>query len=82
MRRARRKLIKICGLTTEQDVRYASTFLPDLAGFVLFFPKSKRNLEIDRAIKLKESLDKNGKKCGGGGLSLSGTGGDNSDGRI
>ncbi|HIZ39589.1 MAG TPA: phosphoribosylanthranilate isomerase [Candidatus Anaerobutyricum stercoris] len=58
MRRARRKLIKICGLTTEQDVRYASTFLPDLAGFVLFFPKSKRNLEIDRAIKLKESLDK------------------------
>ena len=58
MRRARRKLIKICGLTTEQDVRYASTFLPDLAGFVLFFPKSKRNLEIARAIKLKESLDK------------------------
>ena len=40
----KRTLIKICGLTTGKDVEYANTFLPDFAGFVLFFPKSKRNL--------------------------------------
>ena len=53
----KRTLIKICGLTTGKNVEYANTFLPDFAGFVLFFPKSKRNLEISEAAKLKEKLD-------------------------
>ena len=49
----KRTLIKICGLTTEQDVVYANTFLPDFAGFVLFYPKSRRNLDLPAAAALR-----------------------------
>ena len=65
----KRTLIKICGLTTGKDVEYANTFLPDFAGFVLFFPKSKRNLEISEAAKLNS-------------LTHCGTGRDDSESRI
>lgn len=53
----KRTLIKICGLTTEKDVEHVNMFLPDFAGFVLFFPKSKRNLELSEAEELKTGLD-------------------------
>ena len=52
----KRTLIKICGLTTEQDVVYANTFLPDFAGFVLFCPKSRRNLDLPAAAALRRKL--------------------------
>lgn len=52
----RRRLIKICGLTTTKDVEYVNTFLPDLAGFVLFYPKSIRNLELLEAQILRKQL--------------------------
>ncbi len=55
--KSKRTLIKICGLTTDQDIRYANTFLPDYAGFVLFFPKSKRNLELPEASVLRAQLN-------------------------
>ena len=36
-------LIKICGITSEEEIRYIAKAGIDYAGFVLFFPKSKRN---------------------------------------
>ncbi len=50
--------IKICGLTCEKDIAAVNQFLPDYVGFVLFFPKSKRNLSPRRASVLKKQLDK------------------------
>lgn len=49
--------IKICGLTTEEDIALVNRLNIDLAGFVLFFPKSRRNLPIDRAAGLVSMLD-------------------------
>lgn len=48
--------IKICGLTNESDIKIVNRLKIDFAGFVLFFPKSKRNLEIARASELKSKL--------------------------
>lgn len=50
--------IKICGLIDEQDVRYVNEQQVDFAGIVLFFPKSKRNRNIEQARKIISLLDK------------------------
>ncbi|MGN0634104.1 MAG: phosphoribosylanthranilate isomerase [Oscillospiraceae bacterium] len=49
--------IKICGLTTDEDIELINRARPDLAGFVLFFPKSRRNLDINTAKRLISKLD-------------------------
>ena len=49
--------IKICGLTTNEDVAAVNLLKPDYIGMVLFFPKSKRNLSIERAKELLSLLD-------------------------
>ena len=41
--------IKICGMTCEEDIKAVNKYLPDYIGFVLFFPKSKRNISIKQA---------------------------------
>jgi phosphoribosylanthranilate isomerase len=41
--------IKICGLTTVSDIELVNRLGVDFAGFVLYFPKSKRNITIERA---------------------------------
>ncbi|MBD5089902.1 MAG: phosphoribosylanthranilate isomerase [Clostridiales bacterium] len=41
--------IKICGLTAPKEAVYLNENQVDFAGFVLFFPKSKRNITIDQA---------------------------------
>ncbi len=48
--------IKICGLTTPQEAEWVSKAQADYAGMVLFFPKSKRNITIDRAKEIMKSL--------------------------
>ena len=48
--------IKICGLFREQDIEYVNEAKPDYAGFILHFPKSHRNLDIDRASLLRKRL--------------------------
>lgn len=48
--------IKICGLYRDQDIDYVNEASPDYAGFILHFPKSHRNLEPDRALKLRNRL--------------------------
>ena len=50
--------IKICGLKRELDIEYVNEFLPEFAGFV-FYPKSKRYVDFEKAKSLKSKLDKN-----------------------
>lgn len=54
--------IKICGLTTPQEAEWVSKAQADYAGMVLFFPKSKRNITIDRAKEIMKSLSSKIKK--------------------
>ena len=51
-----RKLIKICGMTCLQDIEYANELLPEFVGFVLFYPKSKRNIGLEDAVILRRQL--------------------------
>ncbi|MGN0469761.1 MAG: phosphoribosylanthranilate isomerase [Acutalibacteraceae bacterium] len=50
--------IKICGLSRECDIDFVNTAKPDFIGFV-FAEKSKRRVDFDTALKLKNQLDKN-----------------------
>lgn len=49
--------IKICGLTGPKEAVYLNKHQVDYAGFVLFFPKSKRNLTIEQAKEIMRALD-------------------------
>lgn len=51
--------IKICGITCAQDVEYLNEYIPEYAGFVMFFSKSKRNITPEQAKKLLCLLDSN-----------------------
>ena len=48
--------IKICGLSRECDIDFANETKPDYAGFVVNFPKSRRNVSPDRARELASRL--------------------------
>lgn len=54
--------IKICGLTREEDIIYSNELLPDYVGFV--FAKSKRQIDFDKAAKLKGMLNQNIRSVG------------------
>jgi phosphoribosylanthranilate isomerase len=49
--------IKICGLTNPKEAKYLNENHVDFAGFVLFFPKSKRNNTLEQAEKIAIRLD-------------------------
>ena len=49
-------LIKICGLTKVTEADYLNANHVDFAGFVLFFPKSKRNITIEQAKEIMQAL--------------------------
>ena len=51
--------VKICGITSAEDIKIVNACKPDFAGFVMFFPKSKRNFSPETAKSLIETLDKN-----------------------
>lgn len=51
-----KKKIKICGITTEKEIGYLAEAGVDYAGFVLFYPKSKRNISIEQAGELLQRL--------------------------
>lgn len=55
-------MIKVCGLTEVREAEYLNRLKIDFAGFVLFFPKSKRNISIEKAEEIMKHLDKNIKK--------------------
>lgn len=44
--------IKICGITTTEDIALMNEYKPDYIGMVLFFEKSKRNLTLKKAEQL------------------------------
>lgn len=48
--------IKICGITTKQDIEYINEYKPDFAGFVMFCPSSKRNITPNTAKELLNNL--------------------------
>ncbi|MST75536.1 phosphoribosylanthranilate isomerase [Roseburia sp. MUC/MUC-530-WT-4D] len=48
--------IKICGLMTPQEAQYVNENHVDFAGMVLFFPKSKRNITLEQAGLVLDSL--------------------------
>lgn len=48
--------VKICGITTKQEIEYINEYKPDFAGFVMFFQKSKRNIDLITAKELLSSL--------------------------
>lgn len=50
--------IKICGITSREDIELINEFLPEYAGFVMFYPKSKRNISAEKAVSLLSALDK------------------------
>lgn len=54
--------IKVCGLTTKKEAEFLNENKVDLAGMVMFFPKSKRNITPDTAREIISALDKNIKK--------------------
>lgn len=56
--------IKICGLSRIEDIKYCNKLKPDYIGFILGFPKSKRNITFDKAKELKSHLDSNIKSVG------------------
>ena len=48
--------VKICGLTSVEEAGYVNEYGADLAGIVLFFIKSKRNMEIEGAKEILAAL--------------------------
>lgn len=56
--------IKICGLSRIDDINYCNELKPDYIGFILGFPKSRRNITFDKAKELKSHLDSNIKSVG------------------
>lgn len=54
--------IKICGITSVADTEYLNQYQVDFAGMVLFFPKSKRNIDIPTAKKLIRHLNQSIKR--------------------
>lgn len=53
----RMKKIKICGITDIKETEYLNEAGVDYAGFVLFYPKSRRNIDPGRAKEIMAHLD-------------------------
>lgn len=49
--------IKICGLTREEDILNVNEAKPDYCGFIVEFPKSRRNVSEEQVKKLVRFLD-------------------------
>ena len=62
MKDNRAVLVKVCGLTDTVEADYLNKNKVDFAGYVLFFPKSKRNISIEKAEQIMAELDENIKK--------------------
>ena len=54
-----RTRIKICGLTRPEDIQAVNQAKPDFCGFIVEFPKSRRNVTVEQLRKLREQLDEN-----------------------
>ena len=52
-----RTRIKICGLTRPEDIQAVNQAESDFAGFIVEFPKSRRNVTVEQLKALREELD-------------------------
>lgn len=48
--------IKLCGMFRECDIEYVNEAKPDYIGFIVMFPKSHRNIDLETALRLKSRL--------------------------
>lgn len=48
--------IKLCGMFRDQDIDYVNEAKPDYIGFIVMFPKSHRNIDLETALRLKSRL--------------------------
>jgi len=48
--------IKLCGMFRDCDIDYANEAKPDYIGFILGFPKSHRNIDMETALRLRSRL--------------------------
>lgn len=48
--------IKICGLSRDCDIAYVNEARPDYGGFIINFPKSRRNVSPERVRELRADL--------------------------
>lgn len=48
--------IKLCGMFRECDIDCVNEAKPDYIGFIVMFPKSHRNIDIETALRLKSRL--------------------------
>lgn len=55
--------IKICGLTSLDDINIINEAKPDFAGFI-FAPQSIRKLTFEKAIRMRHAMDSNIKSIG------------------
>ncbi len=49
--------VKICGITSVREAEYLNQYGADYAGMVLFYEKSKRNIDINKAQSVIAALD-------------------------
>lgn len=49
--------IKVCGLTRVEEAEYLNRNRVDFAGFVLFYPQSRRNIGLKKAKEIMGALD-------------------------
>ena len=52
------KKVKICGITDERETEYLNEAAVDYMGMVMFFPKSKRNIPVEKAASIIKCLKK------------------------
>ena len=50
------KEVKICGLRTIEDIKAINELKPDYCGFIINFPKSKRNISVETLRTLTAAL--------------------------
>lgn len=48
--------IKLCGMFRDCDIDYVNEAQPDYIGFIVMFPKSHRNIDLETALRLKNRL--------------------------
>ncbi|MDE7362924.1 MAG: phosphoribosylanthranilate isomerase [Oscillospiraceae bacterium] len=48
--------IKLCGMFRDSDIDYVNEAKPDYVGFIVMFPKSHRNIDLETALRLKSRL--------------------------
>ena len=58
------KKIKICGLFRDEDIQAVNLSKPDFAGFIINFPKSHRNLSLEKLEMLTNQLSSDVKAVG------------------